>query len=296
MSKVIAFVNQKGGVAKTTSCRTLAQIFSDRGYKCLLLDLDPQQTLSLSLGAVKNRFDEVTPSMYHVLRDEISISDAIIRLDKFDIIRSDYRMYSYNGTPLISTEQAISLANDPANMHKLVLDNLQKQQNPSTDDRHKLQRKLDEIKNNYDFIIIDTNPDLGFLTTLSLLSSPETNVLIPAFAEDSSRESIIALNNTIQTILANDLSQKINILGIFISRYENNNLSKKYLTYLDKLAKSMNTSLFKTKIPKSIVASEAMALKQSIYDLRKKGSILDEYQHFCDEVLERLQMRGYNNG
>ena len=289
MAHVIAIVNQKGGVGKTAVCRTLSTMLHESNYKCLLIDFDPQQTLSLSLGVVKNRFDEDTPSMYHVLNNEMSIKDAIIHTEQFDFIRSDYRMYSYNGTPLISREKALELRNNPAALYSHVIENLDLQSNPNTDDRHKLRRELDKISSEYYFIIIDTNPDLGALSSLVFLSSSTTNILIPAFPEESSRQSVIALHNTIQTILANDLSQRINILGILISRFEKNNISKKYLTYFKRLANNMNTTLFNSLIPKSVLVYESMALKQSLFDRRKKAPIIDEYRAFYKEFLQKIK-------
>ena len=88
MAQVIAIVNQKGGVGKTTVCRTLATMLSKYG-KVLAIDFDPQETLSISLGATKDKFDEESPSMYHVLAGELHIEDAIINLNDFDIVRSD---------------------------------------------------------------------------------------------------------------------------------------------------------------------------------------------------------------
>ena len=103
--RTVAIVNQKGGVGKTTVCRTLSHMLAENNKRVLVIDVDPQQTLSLSLGVVKNRFDEQTPSMYHVLTGELPIEQAIINIsDNLSIIRSDYRLYSYSGKPLISME------------------------------------------------------------------------------------------------------------------------------------------------------------------------------------------------
>ena len=121
------------------------------------------------------------------------------------------------------------------------------------------------------------------------MAAPITNILIPAFPEESSRQAVIALADTIETLLANDFSQQINILGILIAKYERNNISGKYLKFFSQLAENMDTILFKTLIPKSVIVSEAIALKQSIFERRKNAPIIDKYNEFCDEFLQRLE-------
>ena len=290
-TRVIAVVNQKGGVGKTTVCRTLGAMLRDNGYKVLLIDVDAQQTLSLTLGAVSKVFDESTPSMYHLLTGQIPVEDAILYGDNYDLIRSDYRLYGYTGAPLITIEKAAELESNPKRLYEHVIQNLKRQQNPETDERHNIRRILDGLVKSeaYDYIIFDTNPNLGILTSECLLSNPIVNVLIPVFPEESSRQAVVALNDTIKTILNNDLSQEIRIIGILVSKYENNKISKKYLHYFKKLAQKMDTVLFHTLIPKSIIVSEAMALKQTVFDRRKKAHILDEYHAFYREFLERMK-------
>lgn len=294
MAQVIAIVNQKGGVGKTTVCRTLANMLSKYG-RVLAIDFDPQETLSISLGATKDKFDEESPSMYHVLAGELHIEDAIINLNDFDIVRSDYRLYSYSGTPLITKDIALEFKGQPEKMYNYIMENIAKSENPKTDDRHKLSREISRIDNLYDYILIDVNPNLGPLTILGLMAAPITNILIPAFPEESSRQAVIALADTIETLLANDFSQQINILGILIAKYERNNISGKYLKFFSQLAENMDTILFKTLIPKSVIVSEAIALKQSIFERRKSAPIIDKYNEFCDEFLQRLEYFKNNN-
>ena len=163
------------------------------------------------------------------------------------------------------------------------------QLDPDSDDRHRIRRELSRISEyGFDYVIFDTSPDLGWLLTSVLLASPVVNVIIPAFAEESSREAILALNRSIKTILANDLSQKINILGVLISKYENNNLSKNYLKFMAQTANAMGTSLFNTIIPKSVAIPEAMALKMDLFDGRKVR-VLDAYKDFYNEFLTRIE-------
>ena len=288
--RTVAIVNQKGGVGKTTVCRTLSHMLAENNKRVLVIDVDPQQTLSLSLSVVKNRFDEQTPSMYHVLTGELPIEQAIINIsDNLSIIRSDYRLYSYNGKPLISMEDVSAFDGDPTGLYNYIMNGYKNQLDPDSDDRHRIRRELSRISEyGFDYVIFDTSPDLGWLLTSVLLASPVVNVIIPAFAEESSREAILALNRSIKTILANDLSQKINILGVLISKYENNNLSKSYLKFMAQTANAMGTSLFNTIIPKSVAIPEAMALKMDLFDGRKVR-VLDAYKDFYNEFLTRIE-------
>lgn len=289
MADIISIANQKGGVGKTTVCRSLATLMSEDNKKVLCVDLDPQQNLSFHFGIVKNRFDEKTPSIYHVLMGQTDIKDAIISTPECDIVRSDYRLYRYTSAPLLTEEDFLRFKGDPKGMYRWVEENYKRQQSPKTDDRHRLCRALSKVSDQYDYILIDNNPNLSDLFCESLFSSSHTKLLIPVFSEESSKESLIALNNTIETLLANDLSQKISIIGILVSRYEKNNVSKHYLKYLEKIARSMGTELFDTKIPKSVIVQESMAFKKSIFRQAKKAPILDGYRAFYEEFKKRME-------
>lgn len=288
MADIISIANQKGGVGKTTVCRSLAAMLKEDGKRVLCVDLDPQQNLSINFGVVENRFDEETPSVYHILMDQVEIEDAIIETPDCDVIRSDYRLYRYTSSPLLTEEDFLKYEGDPEGMYHFVKENFEKQKSPLTDDRHKLGRALAKVSDRYDYILIDNNPNLSDLFCESLFSSSHTKLLIPVFSEESSKESLIALHNTVETLLANDLSQKISIVGILISRYEKNNISKHYLGYLEKIAEAMDTKLFEAKIPKSVLVPESMAFRQSIFEQAKKAPVIDGYRAFYQEFKERM--------
>ena len=287
--KFVAFVNQKGGVGKTTACRTLSSMLAKKGKKVLVIDLDPQQTLSISIGAVNDRFDYETPSIYSVLAEDLPIEQSIFTThDNYDIIRSDNRLYSYNGEGIFRIDEVMAFADDPIGLHRYMLNKCKRVTDPSSDDKHTMSRQIRRIAEYYDFILCDTNPDLGWVLTTVLMSAPVVNLIVPAFAEDSSREAIIALDRSIKTIMAHDLSQKINILGVLLTKYENNNLSKFYREALIETSEAIGTSLFNTVIPKSVAVPEAMAFKNDLFEGRG-GTILNQYENFCNEFLERIE-------
>ena len=286
--RVIPVINQKGGVGKTTVCRNLSKLLVEKGYRVLILDMDPQKNIDIYFGVSVDPMDTESITMNHVLRGLASLKSAIIHTDQGDIVRADTRMYGFNGNQLITMEDVPKYMDDPQGLYEHVMANYRRQMDPKTDDRHILQRELKTIENDYDYILVDTNPDLGFLTTLTLLSNTIVYLLIPAFAEESSRQSILALYNTIETIMANDLRQQIVISGILLSRYENNRISRKYVSYLTRMAEGMGTIVFKTKIPKSCLVQESMAFGQSIFSRKNKANIFDGYQEFCDEFIARM--------
>ena len=227
--------------------------------------------------------------MYHVLTGELPIEQAIINIsDNLSIIRSDYRLYSYNGEGIFRIDEVMAFADDPIGLHSYMMNKCKRLTDPSTDDKHKLRRQIRRIAEYYDFILCDTNPDLGWVLTTVLMSAPVVNLIVPAFAEDSSREAIIALDRSIKTIMAHDLSQKINILGVLLTKYENNNLSKFYREALIETSEAIGTSLFNTVIPKSVAVPEAMAFKNDLFEGRG-GTILNQYENFCNEFLERIE-------
>lgn len=289
--KVVTIINQKGGVGKTTVCRHLSAMLTEAGYRVLCLDMDPQQNLDTYFGVALSPLDTDTPTLYHVLTGACSLKDAIVSTPDGDIVRADNRMYSFSGNPLISIHEARALSEDVRGTYNLVQENLRKQMDPETDDRHVLSRALRSVENEYDWVLLDTNPNLGYLSLLSLLSARVVYTLIPSFCEESSRQSILELYNTIDSIQANDFQQKIKIVGILISRYENNRISKKYAGYLKKMAKDMDTIVFESMIPKSVVVQESMAFRQSIFKRSKKQtiSLIEGYHAFFEEFLRRME-------
>lgn len=286
--KIIPVVNQKGGVGKTTVCRHLMKMLTGLNYRVLAIDMDAQRNLDMYLGKAIPWNDKATINMYHVLRKEASIRDAIIHTDDGDLARADNRMYGFMGNPLITLEEARLLKNDPENLYKHVIANLERQTNPSTYDRSILQLALSEVKDEYDFVLIDTNPDLGFLTTLSLLSGTRVYPLIPAFAERSSLESIIALHDTLSTIEENDFSTSFDIVGILISKYERTGNENWILGDMADFASQIGTSLFETKIPKSVTTAESMTISKSLFERKNNKRIVEAYRKFCQEFIERI--------
>ena len=197
--KIVPVVNQKGGVGKTTVCRHLMKMLSERDFRVLAIDMDAQRNLDVYLGCDIDYNDLNTLNMYHVLRQEASLKDAIVHTEdgSGDIVRADNRMYSFTGKPLVTLEEYFSFKGNPVGLYDHISKNVEALSDNTSGERTILRRALLEVEEDYDFVLIDTNPDLGYLTTLSLLSGEEIYPLIPAFAEESSLQSLLALYDTI---------------------------------------------------------------------------------------------------
>src|SRR5437763_6906410 len=161
-AKVIAFANQKGGVAKTTTTLNLAAAFSEKGHRVLCVDMDPQGNLTMSQGIDPDSLDT---SMYDVLVHHISIRE-VIRRREIDVACA-----------------SIDLAGAEIAMSTQI------------GRERSLQKALDQIKEDYDFICIDTPPSLGLLTINALTAA--NKVIVPVQCEYLSMRGLIQLQNTV---------------------------------------------------------------------------------------------------
>lgn len=208
MGVVVTVVNQKGGVAKTTTVSALAYLLTQRGYKVLCIDLDPQRNLDMlaGKGIPIPINDMTTKSMLHALNHEAALKDVIVYTELGDLARASSQLSSWNGRPVLTKEEYKRLRNSPEDLLKLLDARFQK-----TDFSKELAEIIPTIQDNYDYILIDTNPSLTLLTINGLLAADY--VLIPAFTEKSSREAVVELWNTIQGLLYYNPSKYLKICG-----------------------------------------------------------------------------------
>ncbi len=249
--KVLSIVNQKGGVGKTTTAVNLATALSVVDKKVLLIDLDPQGNASSSLG-----FDQSkrTKTIYDVVADLTPIKNAILKTNYtlLDLISSDVN--------LLAAE--IELV-------------------PLRDREYILKNKLEKIRKNYDYIIIDCPPALGLLSMNALVASQE--VIIPIQCEFLALEGLSYLLQTIE-IVKNRFNSNLKILGVLLTMYDKRN------RLTDSVAEDVRSCLgdlvFKTYIPRNIKLSEAPSYGKPaiIYDHKCSGSIA--YMHLVKEILE----------
>ena len=247
---IITIANQKWGVGKTTTVVNLATALASIDKKVLVIDMDPQYNSSMSFNAY-----DADKSIYKVLSNEIQINNAIqsSQIPKLDVISAC--------EDLAAAEYELA---DDDNRNYL------------------LKQYIEDIRNNYDYIFIDTPPTLGLLTISSLTASDE--VLIPVQCEFFALEGLSKLIKTIEIVKSN-LNSNLKLNGIILTMYDKRNslsslIEKEAREYFD-----MN--VYKFNVPRNVTLSEAPShgLPAIIYDLKCAGS--QAYIALAKEFLER---------
>ena len=246
---ILSVANQKGGVAKTTTVFTLANILADFGKSVLMIDLDPQASLTICSGINKRKLNK---SIYHVMCESDNIQDVIMT-----------NICEKSNLHIIPS--SIRLANADI---KLVLE---------FGRENILKKILTQIKNQYDFIIIDTSPALSLLVTNALIASD--NIIIPVCADNLSYEGLTDLYETIEKIKTN-LNPKLNILGVIITQYDKRTLhSREAKAFLEE-----NYNIIST-IPISTQIKDATLTGKSISDLNSQHEIVESYKKVTEVIL-----------
>ena len=258
MGKVIAFVNQKGGVGKTTSSINLAASLGLLGKKTLLVDLDPQGNSTTGLGISKGQY---TQSIYELLIDKAELKEVIIKT-KFK------NLYMIPAT--------INLAGVDIELMELS------KTTPSFSKGAQLKKYLDVAKETFDYIIIDCPPSLGILTTNALTAA--NSVIIPVQCEFFALEGIMQLINTIMLAQKN-LNPTLDIEGVLLTMLDNRtNLG---LEVVEDIRSYFKERVYDTIIPRLVRLSEAPSHGKPIlaYDPKSRGT--EAYLNLAKEVIER---------
>ena len=250
MSKIISVANQKGGVGKTTTTVNLCTILAKKGKKVLLIDADPQGNATSGLGVEK----EAELSTYDVLVNDTKMNEAVINTE----IKN-----------LDACPSNISLAGAEVELVSMM----------SREQR--LKEKLDEVKEEYDYILIDCPPSLGLITLNAFTAS--NSVLIPVQCEYFALEGLGQLLNTIN-LVKKHLNKTIEIEGALLTMYDiRTNLSNQVVK---EVKKYFGDKVYKTVIPRNVRLSEApsFGLPITIYDPRSKGA--KSYIKFAKEFIK----------
>jgi chromosome partitioning protein len=244
---VIAFANQKGGVAKTTTTLNLAVAFAESGYRVLCIDLDPQGNLTMSQGIDP---DKVEKSLYDVLVNDMPISEIIVKRE-IDI--------AVASIDLAGAEIAMST---------------------KIGRERSLEKALKEVDGDYDFICIDTPPSLGLLTINALTVS--NKVIVPVQCEYLSMRGLVQLQNTLKMIQEN-LNPDVKIEGILPTMLDARTVHAKEAVEI--LEENFGDLVFKSRIRKAIKFAEAPVKGASVLKYDSGSSAANYYRELAKEVL-----------
>ena len=246
-AKVIAFANQKGGVAKTTTTLNLAAAFAEEGHRVLCIDMDPQGNLTMSQGIDP---DTLEKSMYDVLVYDVSIRE-VVRKREVDIACA-----------------SIDLAGAEIAMSTKI------------GRERSLDKAIKKVEEDYDFICIDTPPSLGLLTVNALTAADK--VIVPVQCEYLSMRGLIQLQNTLEMIREN-LNPDVDIAGILPTMVDTRTLHAKEA--IEILEENFGDRVFGARIRKTIRFAEAPVKGMSVLKYDPTGAAADSYRQLAREVI-----------
>lgn len=250
MGKCLVFVNQKGGVGKTTSVINIGAYMALAGKKTLLVDFDPQGNMSSGVGVSKDK-----PTVYELIADLASPADVIKHAS-------------------VKNLDAVSASIDLSGAAIELVD--------QSDREFYLKKSLENLKNEYDYILIDCPPSLGILTLNGLAAADA--VLVPMQCEYFALEGITLLLQTVKKV-QQGINKNLVIGGIFFTMYDSRTrLAQDVVTQVKSYFKDL---VFSTIIPRNVRLSEAPSRGQPIceYDPLCVGAV--SYKKLAEEVMRR---------
>lgn len=252
MGRIIAIANQKGGVGKTTTSINLSACLAEKGMKVLAIDLDPQGNMTSGLGVDK---DEVEHTIFELFLGECSIQECI-------------QNTAVENVKLIASNAELAAAE---------IELIGKE-----DQQYILKNKVDYVRDDYDFVIIDCPPSLNVLTINALTTA--NSVLVPIQCEYYALEGLSQLIRTIN-LVQERLSPSLQLEGVVFTMYDvRTNLSNQVV---ESVKENLDTKIYDTMIPRNIRLAEApsFGIPINMYDPKSAGA--ESYRKLAQEIIDR---------
>lgn len=255
---IITITNNKGGTGKSTTAQTLSIGLSLKGKKVLLVDFDPQANTSKTFNLKDSQY-----TITDVLSGKCSLSDAIHHTKYVDVI--------------------------PSNLNLINIETMLNNNKEYEFTKYKqLKMQLDLVKNYYDFIVIDTAPNLSLLTTNAIYSS--NYVLIPLLADIYSIEGLATINDQIQSIKNGTDNKDVKISGLLITHYKAQTIVNQYLKdQLNSIARQLDTKIYKNVIRDSVIFSDSQATNSVCLLKYPTHNASVDYIGFINEFIKDME-------
>lgn len=260
---IMAVVNQKGGTGKTTTCENLGVGLAMEGKKVLVVDTDPQASLTISLGYPVP--DDLSPTLPDMMEKIIS---------EQPIAPGEGILHHPEGIDLMPANIALS------GMEVSLVNTMSREK--------VLKQYLDTVKSNYDFILLDCMPSLGMLTVNALAAAD--NVLIPVQAAYLPAKGLEQLLQTISKV-RRQINPKLKIEGILLTMVDSRTNYAKDISSIIRESYGGKLKVYKTDIPRSVRAEEISAAGTSIFKHDPKGKVAEAYRVLTKEVLANAEKK-----
>jgi chromosome partitioning protein len=249
MARVIALVNQKGGVGKTTSTINVGAALHRAGKRVLMVDLDPQGNLTVSVGIEAYNLES---TIFEVLKGDRKITEATVKRG-YDVVPADIRLSGAD----------MELSAVPG--REMLL-----------------KEALQQVASKYDYILIDCPPSLGLITLNGLTAAQE--IFIPLQAEFLALNGMAQLLNTVKAVQKR-LNPQLEVTGIITTLYDSRkNLNKEVL---EKIQQYFPNKTFKTLIRDNVALAEAPSFGQDIFEYRPDSAGAKDYAALCEEIISQ---------
>ena len=251
-AKIIAILNHKGGVGKTTTTVNIGAALCLKGFRVLMIDLDPQANLTQSLGLDK---EQEGPNIYQALRGMIRELPVIAKKTGLDVVPSTLDL----------SAAEIELSNEISR-------------------ESILKRLIEPMQDKYDYILIDCPPSLGILTINALVAS--TGLIIPVQAEFLATRGMTRIISIIEMVKTR-LNDRLDIIGVLLTRYDNRKILNRDI--YDTIKELFQSDVFTNVIRDNVALAEAPATGEDIFTYQPTSMGAADYRNVCEEILEKLK-------